>query len=93
MAADRHLRFGLLGLQTGLIDQAALVAAFHAWTRDKARSLADHLIALGHIDDARRAAVEALANLHVEAQRGDVEKSLAAVPAGRSTRESSSRIG
>ena len=27
---------GLLALQTGLIDQAALVAAFHAWTQDKA---------------------------------------------------------
>ena len=50
MAADRQLLFGLLALQTGLIDQAALFAAFHAWRRDKARSLADHLIALGHID-------------------------------------------
>ena len=58
MAADRHLLFGLLALQTGLIDQAALFAAFQAWSRDKARSLADHLIALGHIDAPRRAAVE-----------------------------------
>jgi serine/threonine protein kinase/Tfp pilus assembly protein PilF len=92
MAADRHLLFGLLALQTGLIDQAALFAAFHAWTRDKARSLADHLTALGHLDAARRAAVEALVALHVEARAGDVEKSLAAVPAGRSTRESLARI-
>jgi len=44
--ADRHLLFGLLSLQVGLIDQAQLVAAFHAWTRDKARPLADHLQAL-----------------------------------------------
>jgi hypothetical protein len=42
---DRNLLFGLLALQTGMIDQAALVAAFHAWTRDKARPMADHLIA------------------------------------------------
>jgi serine/threonine-protein kinase len=42
---SRHLLFGLLALQTGLIDQAALVAAFHAWTQDKARPLADHLVA------------------------------------------------
>ena len=28
-AADRHLLFGLLALQNGLIDQAQLVAAFH----------------------------------------------------------------
>jgi hypothetical protein len=43
-AADRHLLFGLLALQTGLIQQAQLVAAFHAWTCDKSRSLADHLV-------------------------------------------------
>jgi serine/threonine-protein kinase len=92
MAADRHLLFGLLALQTGLIKQAQLVAAFHAWTCDKSRSLADHLIALGHLDADRRAAVEALADVHVEAQDGDVEKSLAAVPAGRSTRETLARL-
>jgi serine/threonine protein kinase/tetratricopeptide (TPR) repeat protein len=92
MAADRHLLFGLLALQTGLIQQAQLVAAFHAWTCDKSRSLADHLIALGHIDAARRAAVEALADVHVVAQNGDVEKSLAAIPAARSMRESLARL-
>ena len=43
MAADRHLLFGLLALQNGLIEQAQLVAAFQAWTRDKSRPLADHL--------------------------------------------------
>ena len=49
-AADRHLLFGLLALQNGLIDQGQLVAAFQAWTRDKARSLADHLVARGDLD-------------------------------------------
>jgi eukaryotic-like serine/threonine-protein kinase len=39
-AADRHLLFGLLALQNGLINQGALLAAFQAWTLDKARSLA-----------------------------------------------------
>ena len=34
-AADRHLLFGLLALQNGLINQGQLVAAFQAWTRDK----------------------------------------------------------
>jgi eukaryotic-like serine/threonine-protein kinase len=47
MAAERDLLFGLLALQNGLIQQAQLVAAFHAWTCDKSRSLADHLVALG----------------------------------------------
>jgi hypothetical protein len=40
VAADRHLLFGLLALQNGLINQGALLAAFQAWTLDKARSLA-----------------------------------------------------
>ena len=62
MAADRHLLFGLLALQNGLIDQAQLVAAFQAWTCDKSRPLADHLIALGHLNAAQRSAVEALAD-------------------------------
>ena len=48
-AADRHLIFGLLALQRGLVDQGPL-AAFQAGTRDKARSLADQLVALGDLD-------------------------------------------
>ena len=39
------LLFGLLALQNGLIGQDALFAAFAAWTHDRARSLADHLVA------------------------------------------------
>ena len=81
IAADRHLLFGLLALQNGLINQAQLVAAFQAWTLDKARDLAAHLIGLGHLNDAQRAAVEVMADLHV-AKHGDVEQSLGALPAG-----------
>ena len=51
-AADRHLLFGLLALQNGLIDQGQLVAAFQAWTRDKSKSLADHLEARGDLTGA-----------------------------------------
>ena len=76
LAADRHLLFGLLALQNGLINQAQLVAAFQAWTLDKARALADHLLALGHLNEAQRAAVEAMADLHV-AKHGDLQRSLA----------------
>jgi serine/threonine-protein kinase len=88
MAAERHLLLGLLALQNGLIQPPHLVAAFHAWTADKSRSLADHLIALGHLSPGQRAVIEALADLHVEAHGGDVQRSLAAVPAGKSTLES-----
>ena len=91
--ADRHLLFGLLALQNGLIDQGQLVAAFQAWTLDKSRSLADHLEARGDLTTSRRALLEALADVHLEAHDGDVEKSLAAVSAGKSTRESLARIG
>ena len=85
--ANCNLLLGLIALQTGLIDQDQLIAAFRAWTRDKGRPLGDHLVALGHLDAAQRAAAEALAALHVQKHGGDVEKSLAALPAGRSTRE------
>ena len=92
-AADRHLLFGLLALQNGLIDQGQLILAFQAWTRDKSRSLADHLKARGDLDDEDRAAVEALAGRHLKRNDGDVEKSLANVPANRSTRASLAALG
>src|SRR5262245_35746570 len=92
IAADRHLLFGLLALQNGLIDQGALVAAFQAWTRDKATSLADHLVARGALDADTRAGLDALVALQIR-KHGDVERSLAVVPAGGSTRESVARLG
>ena len=54
MAADRDLLFGLLALQNGLIDQGQLVAAFQAWTRDKGRPLAEHLVDRGDLDADER---------------------------------------
>jgi serine/threonine-protein kinase len=90
---SRDLLLGLLALQIGLIDQNKLVAAFHAWTRDKTRPLADHLVALGHLEAAHRPLLEGLAAAHLEKHGGDAEKSLAAIPAGRSTRASLAKIG
>jgi serine/threonine-protein kinase len=92
MAADRHLLFGLLALQNGIINQGQLVAAFQAWTLDRSKSLADHLAARGDIDDERRGTIEALAALHIKLHGGDPERSLAALNAGRSTRESLARL-
>ena len=65
LAAERDLLFGLLALQNGLIDQGQLVAAFQAWTRDKARALAEHLAARGDLDPDQRAGVEAMVGLHL----------------------------
>jgi hypothetical protein len=83
---SRDLLFGLLALQTGLIDQGALFAAFAAWARDKTWPLADYLGDRGGLDADGRAAIEAMVAVHVKKHGGDVEKSLAAVPTNRSAR-------
>jgi hypothetical protein len=81
IAADRSLLFGLLALQNGLIDHVQLLAAFQAWTRDKARPLADHLAARGDLDPDQRAGVEAMVALHLKKHGGSAEKGLAAIAA------------
>jgi eukaryotic-like serine/threonine-protein kinase len=91
-SADRHLLYGLLALQNGIISQVQLVAAFHAWTLDKSKSLADHLEARGDLTGARRALLEGLAEVHLGAHGGDAEKSLAAVSASRSMMERLARL-
>ena len=73
-SADRHLLFGMLALQNGLINQGQLVAAFQAWTLEKSKSLADHLQARGDLDADDRTAVEALVVRHLKRHGGDVEK-------------------
>jgi hypothetical protein len=93
LAADRNLLFGLLALQNGLIDQGQLMLAFQAWTRDKSKSLADHLETRGELDPDQRAGVEAMVALHLRMHGGDDARSLAAIPAGRSTRESLAALG
>jgi serine/threonine-protein kinase len=90
---SHDLLFGLLALQNGLIDQAQLVAAFHAWTRDKGRPLAEHLVVLGHLDPAHRPLLEGLAAAHLTRHGGDAAQSLAAIAVGRSTRESLAGVG
>ena len=92
-AADRHLLFGMLAVQNGLIDQVQLVAAFQAWTRDKARSFADRLEDRGDLDADDRAVVDALVRRHLKRHGSDIEKSLAHVAASRSTRQKSSDPG
>ena len=91
--ADRNLLFGLLALQNGLIDQDQLVAAFRAWSRDKGRQIAEYLVDRGDLDADQRSAVQAMVGLHEKKHGGSTEKSLAAIPAGRSTRESLAALG
>ena len=74
--------------KTALINQAQLLAAFQAWALDKSRGLAEHLESRGDLTGSKRALLEALAEVHLQAHGGDVEQSLAAVSAGKSTRKS-----
>jgi WD40 repeat protein/tRNA A-37 threonylcarbamoyl transferase component Bud32 len=83
----RDLLFGLLALQNGLIDQGQLVAAFQAWTLNRDRTLADLLVERAGLPEMQRDLLNALVDVHVQKHGGDVEKSLAAMSIGRSTRE------
>src|SRR5208283_912502 len=83
----------LLALQNGLISQDQLLGAFRAWSLEKSRLLADHLVGRGDLDADDRAAVEALVLRHLKKHGGDTEKSLAALPTGRLTREKLAGIG
>ena len=93
MTAANDLLFGMLALQNGLIDQIQLVAAFQSWTRARERPLAEHLVARGDLDADQRSAVEAMAAMHLKKHGGDAERSLAAIPAGRSTHRSLAGVG
>jgi hypothetical protein len=86
-SVDRHLLFGLLALQNGLIHQGKLVAAFQAWTRVKEQPLAEHLVACGDVDAELRSLLEGLVAQHLKKHGGDVEKSVAALPTSRFIRE------
>src|SRR6516225_9107571 len=92
-AVDRDLLVGLLALKTGLIDQTQLADGVRSWTNDKAQTLADHLVSLGHLTQAQRPAVEAIATIHLEAHDGRTERSLAAITAGPSTRALLATVG
>jgi serine/threonine-protein kinase len=90
---SRDLLFGLLALQTGLINQAQLVAAFHAWTQARERSMAEILAEQGAISAACVTLVEGLVIEHLRRHDNDPERSLVAIGIGRSTRECLAHIG
>jgi eukaryotic-like serine/threonine-protein kinase len=91
--AERDLLFGMLAVQIGLIDQVALVAALHEWTRAQDRAMADVLVEQRALDAEGKALIEALALKQLKRHGDDPEKSLAALQAGRSTAEGLAQIG
>jgi serine/threonine protein kinase/tetratricopeptide (TPR) repeat protein len=90
---DRNLLFGLLALQTGLIDQGSLFTAFNVWTRDKARSMAAILVEQGNLDTVRCSLVDGLVAEHLKMHGDDLEKSLAAIAVDPSSFERLARMG
>jgi tRNA A-37 threonylcarbamoyl transferase component Bud32 len=90
---SRDLLFGLLALQTGLINQAHLVAAFHAWTQATDRSMAEILAEQGALSAPCLTLVEGLVIEHLRRHGNDPQRSLAAIGVGRSTREHLAAIG
>src|SRR5262249_1359985 len=93
VAADRNLLFGLIALQNGLIVQDQLLGAFRAWTLDKARHLAARRVGGGALARAHGGGAGALAPRPLKRHGDGGEQSPAAVPAGKSTRESLANLG
>jgi hypothetical protein len=83
----------LLALQTGLINQAQLVAAFHAWTLARDRPMAEILAEQGALETPCLTLVEGLVIEYLRRHGSDPQRSLAAIGVGRSTRECLAQIG
>jgi serine/threonine protein kinase len=87
------LLFALLALQTGLIHQAQLMAAFHAWTQARDRPMAAILAEQGALEAPCLTLVEGLVLEHLRRHGSDPQRSLAALGVGRSTRACLAQIG
>ncbi len=91
--AERNLLFGLLAVQTGLIDQTALVTALHTANGAKEKSLAGILGEEGALDAEGTALIQALASKHLGRHGGDLEKSLGSLAAAGSASEILTQLG
>jgi serine/threonine-protein kinase len=80
MDTDRNLLFGVLALQTDLIDAQQFIEACLLWTSRKDVPLADLLVERGWIMPDDRAHVEYLLGRKLHKHGGDPRASLAAIP-------------
>jgi tetratricopeptide (TPR) repeat protein/tRNA A-37 threonylcarbamoyl transferase component Bud32 len=90
---EHDLVFGILALQNGFIDQPALIAAFHAWTLDKSRAIADLLQERAALSASRRELLEALVAEHIHQHHYNPEQSLADLSSADGICESLARLG
>ena len=92
---SRDLLFGLLALQTGLINQAQLVAAFHAWTQARDRPMAEILAEQGDLgpvpDPAWRDWSSSISAAMAATPSGASPPSASAGPPARAWRRSATR--
>jgi serine/threonine-protein kinase len=85
MAADHDLLFGLRAFKNGLIDESQLEVGIRAWAHNQSLTLADHLVALGHVSSAQRPALETIAAIHIEVHDGDSVNDLNTLATGTNT--------
>jgi serine/threonine-protein kinase len=90
---DRNLLFGLLAMQTGLIDRSALTDALKVWCAEKSRPLAAVLAEQGALPAEPGERLDALVREHLHAHGDDPTRSLAAVEADPSTLASIRALG
>lgn len=76
--SDRDLLFGILSLQSGLIEQPDLIAALQCWSREGSRPMAQILVERGALTEDDRAMLEGLVQRQVEKRGRAAERSLAA---------------
>ena len=79
MNTDRNLLFGVLALQTDLIDSSQFADACAAWAARKTAPLADILIERGWITAADKADVERLMERKLKRHGGDLQATIDAV--------------
>lgn len=79
MNTDRNLLFGVLALQTDLIESPQFTDACAAWAARKNTTLADILIERGWITAADKADVERLMERKLKRHGGDLQATIDAV--------------
>ena len=92
-ASQHHQPMGRLlcssacsAIRPGLIGRTPYPGGFRPWAADKSQPLGQYLAASA-LDDSHRSLLDALVVEHFKRQGGDVTRSLAVLPAGRSTLE------
>ena len=82
LSADRHLLFGLLALQNGMVAREQLVAAFAKWTSDKSQGIDELLLKEDGLSRSRCELLHQLVEVHVQKHDGDVQRTIGTMAGG-----------